>query len=63
MRGSDPSIGAIYCRGGARGRGGGCLSVPQAIIITVVYLNLALYLLSFIHRMTKKLLTSTGFLS
>ena len=60
MRGSDPSIGAIYCRGGARE---GCLSTPQARIITVMYLNVALYLLPFIHRMTEKLLTSIGFQS
>ena len=33
MHGSDPSIGAIYCRGGARE---GCLSTPQAIIITIM---------------------------
>ena len=46
---------SIYCRVGARG----CLSPPG--YITVLCLNLALYLLPFTHRMTKKLLTSIGF--
>ena len=41
----------------------GCFSELPSSYTTVMYANnMALYLLPFIHRMTKKLLTSTGFL-